>query len=103
MEFRRLRLRRVLAVGVAPLRDIIVLHAIDAGAVPPVRRGELADVADPAPAERRGHQLNDDAALPAGRIRSEEHTSDLQSLMRISYAVFCLQKTKHAQSLLPLT
>src|SRR3546814_5148868 len=28
--------------------------------------------------------------------RSEEHTSDLQSLMRISYAVFCLQKkTKH--------
>src|SRR3546814_2464413 len=26
------------------------------------------------------------------RIRSEEHTSELQSLMRISYAVFCLQK-----------
>src|SRR3546814_5006494 len=26
-------------------------------------------------------------------IRSEEHTSELQSLMRISYAVFCLQKT----------
>src|SRR3546814_3959922 len=30
------------------------------------------------------------------RIRSEEHTSELQSLMRISYAVFCLKKkTKH--------
>src|SRR3546814_9614465 len=28
------------------------------------------------------------------RPRSEEHTSELQSLMRISYAVFCLQKTK---------
>src|SRR3546814_3153971 len=28
------------------------------------------------------------------RARSEEHTSELQSLMRISYAVFCLQKTK---------
>src|SRR3546814_4340735 len=28
----------------------------------------------------------------ATRIRSEEHTSELQSLMRISYAVFCLQK-----------
>src|SRR3546814_9391338 len=27
-----------------------------------------------------------------GRTRSEEHTSELQSLMRISYAVFCLQK-----------
>src|SRR3546814_4280739 len=27
--------------------------------------------------------------------RSEEHTSELQSLMRISYAVFCLKKKKH--------
>src|SRR3546814_5658654 len=27
-------------------------------------------------------------------LRSEEHTSELQSLMRISYAVFCLQKKK---------
>src|SRR3546814_8061259 len=30
-------------------------------------------------------------------IRSEEHTSELQSLMRISYAVFCLKKKKHIQ------
>src|SRR3546814_1218624 len=29
-----------------------------------------------------------------GRNRSEEHTSELQSLMRISYAVFCLKKKK---------
>src|SRR3546814_9761465 len=29
-----------------------------------------------------------------GALRSEEHTSELQSLMRISYAVFCLQKKK---------
>src|SRR3546814_13618963 len=29
----------------------------------------------------------------AGGLRSEEHTSELQSLMRISYAVFCLKKT----------
>src|SRR3546814_2641320 len=28
------------------------------------------------------------------RLRSEEHTSELQSLMRISYAVFCLKKKK---------
>src|SRR3546814_1532612 len=28
-------------------------------------------------------------------IRSEEHTSELQSLMRISYAVFCLKETKN--------
>src|SRR3546814_6557167 len=32
------------------------------------------------------------AALAAGGSRSEEHTSELQSLMRISYAVFCLKK-----------
>src|SRR3546814_6648699 len=31
-------------------------------------------------------------AEPVGRRRSEEHTSELQSLMRISYAVFCLKK-----------
>src|SRR3546814_123851 len=30
-----------------------------------------------------------------GRYRSEEHTSELQSLMRSSYAVFCLKKKKH--------
>src|SRR3546814_7968439 len=32
-------------------------------------------------------------------IRSEEHTSELQSLMRISYAVFCLKKTRHHKTL----
>src|SRR3546814_6793884 len=32
------------------------------------------------------------AAAAAGTVRSEEHTSELQSLMRISYAVFCLKK-----------
>src|SRR3546814_4127465 len=31
------------------------------------------------------------------RQRSEEHTSELQSLMRISYAVFCLKKKKEQQ------
>src|SRR3546814_5149257 len=31
---------------------------------------------------------------PAVVVRSEEHTSELQSLMRISYAVFCLKKNK---------
>src|SRR3546814_7274995 len=34
----------------------------------------------------------------AGKVRSEEHTSELQSLMRISYAVFCL-KTKNKYQL----
>src|SRR3546814_6186306 len=35
------------------------------------------------------------------QIRSEEHTSELQSLMRISYAVFCLKKKKHKQNKQP--
>src|SRR3546814_1210392 len=34
----------------------------------------------------------DEAALFFHKYRSEEHTSELQSLMRISYAVFCLKK-----------
>src|SRR3546814_5392285 len=31
-------------------------------------------------------------------VRSEEHTSELQSLMRISYAVFCLKNKKHGSN-----
>src|SRR3546814_5172717 len=54
-------------------------------------------------APRRANHLLDQPLLAAAVIiggggRSEEHTSELQSLMRISYAVFCLKKktkTKH--------
>src|SRR3546814_2458771 len=39
-----------------------------------------------------------DPRRPDGRlVRSEEHTSELQSLMRISYAVFCLKKKNNNQ------
>src|SRR3546814_2390390 len=41
----------------------------------------------------RRHVLHAAAVLQP-RVRSEEHTSELQSLMRISYAVFCLKKKK---------
>src|SRR3546814_1908136 len=43
-----------------------------------------------------GVSANITGAYSAGtmRLRSEEHTSELQSLMRISYAVFCLKKKK---------
>src|SRR3546814_5558324 len=44
--------------------------------------------AQPAEQEAEAHQRG------ALVIRSEEHTSELQSLMRISYAVFCLKKKK---------
>src|SRR3546814_4767977 len=39
---------------------------------------------------RRGNVV----AQVKSKVRSEEHTSELQSLMRISYAVFCLKKKK---------
>src|SRR3546814_7451588 len=38
---------------------------------------------------------------PRGKQRSEEHTSELQSLMRISYAVFCLKKKNTQTSKTP--
>src|SRR3546814_5300145 len=42
-----------------------------------------------------GVERNPDGAnTGVGQARSEEHTSELQSLMRISYAVFCLKKKK---------
>src|SRR3546814_1554384 len=44
---------------------------------------------------RRADGAVGDVDLLLGDVRSEEHTSELQSLMRISYAVFCLKKKKH--------
>src|SRR3546814_6832189 len=44
---------------------------------------------------REQHRSDRAALLCLYIIRSEEHTSELQSLMRISYAVFCLKKKKH--------
>src|SRR3546814_6764460 len=49
-------------------------------------RGTLAPIASPLAAAK--------SIASAAVQRSEEHTSELQSLMRISYAVFCLKKTK---------
>src|SRR3546814_9026420 len=55
-------------------------------------RDEAAeDAAENGDWQREGGQRLDEGALQA-RQRSEEHTSELQSLMRISYAVFCLKK-----------
>src|SRR3546814_7438534 len=46
---------------------------------------------------RPGRRSGRGRARPGRRTRSEEHTSELQSLMRISYAVFCLKKKKIKQ------
>src|SRR3546814_2308031 len=69
--------------------------------LPPARRAAAARAADrPASGACRAHRPAVRADLdhrPHGALhdavrRSEEHTSELQSLMRISYAVFCLKK-----------
>src|SRR3546814_1879787 len=53
-------------------------------------RLRLSDVPHVAATAERKHRQS---VVPAdGICRSEEHTSELQSLMRISYAVFCLKK-----------
>src|SRR3546814_8312141 len=50
--------------------------------------------ADPSDGRRVFIALSDKAAEAMALFRSEEHTSELQSLMRTSYAVFCLKKKK---------
>src|SRR3546814_7296091 len=55
------------------------------GTADPARRGQLDD-------RRARHHPFGAVRTRAARGRSEEHTSELQSLMRISYAVFCLKK-----------
>src|SRR3546814_15962976 len=72
------------------------------GVRPAARQGGAAERRTPALLIRRGRSphperlSHDDSrrghGSPPERRRSEEHTSELQSLMRISYAVFCLKK-----------
>src|SRR3546814_4004652 len=74
--------------GVAPLRrDLLAEQRGDGGA------GALEGNVGRLDA---GHAVEADLGdVVGGRLaRSEEHTSELQSLMRISYAVFCLKKKK---------
>src|SRR3546814_8620432 len=73
--------------------DIVHRHRVDPD------RGVGARIVDQPPVEMVGQappvedRAPGIAALDAAvGIRSEEHTSELQSLMRISYAVFCLKK-----------
>src|SRR3546814_4871748 len=65
------------------------------------QRPRRAALARPAQRDRRrpgraagARRLSRGAGSRRARSRSEEHTSELQSLMRISYAVFCLKKKK---------
>src|SRR3546814_1162155 len=57
-----------------------------------VRQPAAADAAESVRGGNSGFGIRD------SKKRSEEHTSELQSLMRISYAVFCLKKKKTTQN-----
>src|SRR3546814_7929519 len=93
--------------------DLVLIHgwAMHAGIFAPLRdelatryRLHLVDLPG------HGHSRDDHRALQLAAIgdeiaarvpnaiRSEEHTSELQSLMRISYAVFCLKKKKQTSN-----
>src|SRR3546814_6771281 len=69
-------------------------------------RGELAAPPRRDPADHSRHDRdggNPDRREVGARLRSEEHTSELQSLMRISYAVFCLKKKNNNTTITPAT
>src|SRR3546814_7168196 len=68
-----------------------VLHVVE---YIPIESGELLMTA---PVDLT-QQLEQQSRQQLEALRSEEHTSELQSLMRISYAVFCLQKKNHVNT-----
>src|SRR3546814_9817748 len=78
-----------LAVGGAPLFLDLKFHDI-----PNTVAGAVRAAVDLRPAILNVHASGGRAMMAAAAERSEEHTSELQSLMRISYAVFCLKKKK---------
>src|SRR3546814_1900818 len=63
----------------------------------PCRHSQIARQNGSAFAKLAGLSPRSDRRIVPAEPRSEEHTSELQSLMRISYAVFCLKKKKTKQ------
>src|SRR3546814_9442711 len=81
------------AVGVAPVDDVDILAARQQVAHDRLVGLQVDHVrpVDQCVADQQRHLRRGLAFAP---VRSEEHTSELQSLMRLSYAVFCLKKQK---------
>src|SRR3546814_1963093 len=84
---------RSLPIVLEPQREAVRVAAVAATLAP---RQLAADdlVAEGAALEALGAALRRSAARTQPAERSEEHTSELQSLMRTQYAVFCLKKKK---------
>src|SRR3546814_4365757 len=86
-------------IGLGDAGDLAVLD--DGDAVLPRRLGQgVGDVGGIGLAVLGQEDAAGDAVEVQQRVhaRSEEHTSELQSLMRISYAVFCLKKKKNKKT-----
>src|SRR3546814_9069625 len=84
--------RRIAVGGDRQFVDIDGDRALEAGTIAvgvDAARREIVEIL------RRPVDDDTRRVLRDALIRSEEHTSELQSLMRISYAVFCLKKKKH--------
>src|SRR3546814_5873785 len=84
-----------------PYTTLFRSHRTGARLAAAARRPALRPAArDPEQAgiDRLAGGRTDADSAAAGPIRSEEHTSELQSLLRISYAVFCLKKKKSAET-----
>src|SRR3546814_6973077 len=93
-----------LGAAVTFLRSILSNVLVAAGKEKP-KDDELPTAVADLEKQIKEHTSDLTAILPVGGVsanpkegRSEEHTSELQSLMRISYAVFCLKKKNHSQS-----
>src|SRR3546814_9144139 len=101
--------------------DEVVIDILDGSVCKPIALSSIVDLSDRKKLYRAGEIICDGTSGTASPVegtpvgasnstgqvdlvatltaRSEEHTSELQSLMRISYAVFCLKKTKTTQNL----
>src|SRR3546814_3590948 len=79
----------VLRWSLWPLRNVV-------NELKRVQRGQATRMSEHHPRELEPLTASINALVESERenLRSEEHTSELQSLMRISYAVFCLKKKK---------
>src|SRR3546814_10624426 len=89
-----------------PAQDIVALHRLsltgalrfeDYSDARGIATPKLSIVWEPVPILRLGASWGRSFKMPTlyQQYRSEEHTSELQSLMRLSYAVFCLKKKTH--------
>src|SRR3546814_5857351 len=86
------------AVPVNQVIAVLLEDGEDASAISDSPQAKPAAKQPEQPASQKPEPTPQESRGPATGTRSEEHTSELQSLMRISYAVFCLKKKKETET-----